>query len=50
MSNGVAPEELRGLGGATDLLATSRHHEEQNAWSGPGPAAFDFRSMTFLFL
>jgi len=49
MSAGVAPEELKGLGGTTGLLATSIHHEKQNAWSGPGPAAFDFRSMSSLF-
>lgn len=24
------------------------NHEERNAWSSPGPAAFDFRSMLFL--
>lgn len=24
-------------------------HSERNAWSSPGPAAFDFRSMPFRF-
>lgn len=37
-------DDLKGLGGTTDLPPTSAPHHEINAWSGPGQAAFDFRS------
>ncbi|KAH6670590.1 pyridoxal phosphate-dependent transferase [Halenospora varia] len=37
-------EDLNNLGGATDLPPANGNHTKQNAWSGPGPAAFDFRS------
>lgn len=38
-------DALKGLGGTTDLPPTDEVHTKQNAWSGPGPAAFDFRSV-----
>ncbi|TVY29750.1 Aldolase [Lachnellula hyalina] len=37
-------EDTQGLNGTTDLPPTDEHHTKQNAWSAPGPAAFDFRS------
>ncbi|KAJ8070877.1 hypothetical protein OCU04_001237 [Sclerotinia nivalis] len=37
-------DDLKGLGGTTDLSPTPEPHHEINAWSGPGQAAFDFRS------
>lgn len=44
-SNGAPKkEEMKGLGGTTDLPPADTSHTAQNAWSGPGPAAFDFRS------
>lgn len=46
--NGAAKEvhgkDMKGLGGTTDLPPTDEVHTKHNAWSGPGPAAFDFRS------
>lgn len=43
--NGInGQKELNGLGGTTDLPPTDGPHKQQNAWSSPGPAAFDFRS------
>lgn len=45
--NGVnSHKDLNGLGGTTDLPPAAGPHTQQNAWSGPGPAAFDFRSMS----
>jgi threonine aldolase len=38
----ITNSELRGLGG-TDIEPVA-HPQKQNAWSGPGTAAFDFRS------
>jgi len=38
MSSTAAQQDL------TDVAATNGNHTQQNAWSGPGPAAFDFRS------
>ena len=35
---------MKGLDGTTDLPPMDEIHAKQNAWSGPGPAAFDFRS------
>lgn len=40
-----AEVETEGLNGTTDLPPADEHHKKVNAWSGPGPAAFDFRSM-----
>ncbi|TVY86615.1 Aldolase [Lachnellula willkommii] len=37
-------EDTEGLNGTTDLPPADEHHTKQNAWSAPGPAAFDFRS------
>lgn len=37
-------KDLDGLNGTTGTPPAPRPHHEQNAWSGPGPAAFDFRS------
>lgn len=51
MSLAEAQEETKGLSGTSDLGPTKEQHKKINAWSGPGPAAFDFRSMpneTFL--
>ncbi|KAF8864391.1 hypothetical protein BDZ45DRAFT_614032 [Acephala macrosclerotiorum] len=43
--NGInGQKELNGLGGTTDLPPADGPHKQQNAWSAPGPAAFDFRS------
>ena len=46
--NGAAKEihgeDVKGLGGTTDLPPTDEAPTKLNAWSGPGPAAFDFRS------
>jgi hypothetical protein len=39
-----AQEETKGLNGTTDLPPADEHHTKVNAWSAPGPAAFDFRS------
>lgn len=44
MSKRKAQDDLKGLNGATDLEPADGPHSTQNAWSGPGPAAFDFRS------
>lgn len=45
MSSKVTQDDLVGLGGTTDLPTRNGNHEmPQTAWSGPGPAAFDFRS------
>jgi threonine aldolase len=44
MASAIAKEDLIGLGGNEDLPARNGTHTKQNAWSGPGPAAFDFRS------
>jgi hypothetical protein len=43
-SQAIKGEEMKGLGGTTDLPSTDEPHTKHNAWSGPGPAAFDFRS------
>ncbi|KAM3074862.1 hypothetical protein ACMFMG_008275 [Clarireedia jacksonii] len=40
----INTNDLQGLGGTEDISATSEPHQKINAWSGPGPAAFDFRS------
>ncbi|TGO69927.1 hypothetical protein BOTNAR_0005g00090 [Botryotinia narcissicola] len=40
----LGTDDLKGLGGTTDLSPTPEPHHEINAWSGPGQAAFDFRS------
>ncbi|KAA8573816.1 hypothetical protein EYC84_005372 [Monilinia fructicola] len=40
----LGTDDLKGLGGTTDLSPTPEPHREINAWSGPGQAAFDFRS------
>ncbi|KUJ08557.1 uncharacterized protein LY89DRAFT_629746 [Mollisia scopiformis] len=43
--NGInGHKDLEGLGGTTDLPPADGPHKQQNAWSTPGPAAFDFRS------
>lgn len=44
MSSTIDKEDLAGLGGTTDLQVRNGTHTKLNAWSGPGPAAFDFRS------
>ncbi|EPE31495.1 PLP-dependent transferase [Glarea lozoyensis ATCC 20868] len=44
MSLAEAHEETKGLSGTSDLAPTQEQHKRINAWSGPGPAAFDFRS------
>jgi len=44
MSHPLQTEDLKGLNGPSGLEPTPGHHEQINAWSGPGPAAFDFRS------
>ncbi|PQE04349.1 Threonine aldolase protein [Rutstroemia sp. NJR-2017a BBW] len=40
----INTNDLQGLGGTEDLSPTPEPHHKINAWSGPGPAAFDFRS------
>ena len=40
----IETEDLRGLNGTTGIAPTNEPHRKENAWSGPGPAAFDFRS------
>ncbi|RAL61654.1 hypothetical protein DID88_002723 [Monilinia fructigena] len=40
----LGADDLKGLGGTTDLSPTPEPLHEINAWSGPGQAAFDFRS------
>jgi threonine aldolase len=40
----IQSEDMKGLNGTTGIEATSGEHKERNAWAGPGPAAFDFRS------
>jgi hypothetical protein len=45
MSLAEAQEETKGLSGTSDLAPAEENHKKINAWSGPGPAAFDFRSM-----
>ena len=40
-----AQDQLKGLNGTTDIAPVDGPHSQQNAWSTPGPAAFDFRSM-----
>ncbi|CZR53875.1 probable threonine aldolase [Phialocephala subalpina] len=43
--NGINGQKgINGLGGTTDLPPADGPQKQQNAWSGPGPAAFDFRS------
>lgn len=44
----LGTDEMKGLGGTTDLSPTPEPHHEINAWSGPGQAAFDFRSMNLI--
>jgi hypothetical protein len=44
MSN-IKSEELGGSNGTTDIEPAHGQHRELNAWSTPGPAAFDFRSI-----
>jgi hypothetical protein len=38
-------ENVEGLNGAINGPPAAAPHTKINAWSGPGPAAFDFRSM-----
>lgn len=38
-------EKVEGLNGTASVPAADGQHIKINAWSGPGPAAFDFRSM-----
>lgn len=45
MPQGIKEKDLKGLGGTTDLSPTDGPHKQQNAWSAPASAAFDFRSM-----
>lgn len=46
VQNGInGHKDLDGLGGTTDLPPADGPHKQQNAWSSPGPAAFDFRSI-----
>jgi hypothetical protein len=42
-----AQENVEGLNGATNGPPAAGPHTKINAWSGPGPAAFDFRSTFF---
>ena len=44
MSKRKAQDDLKGLNGTTDLEPADGPLSKLNAWSGPGPAAFDFRS------
>lgn len=46
----VEGEEMKGLGGNEDMphAKDGDGTKEFNAWSGPGPAAFDFRSWSLL--
>jgi hypothetical protein len=46
MSLAEAQEKTEGLSGTSDLPPAEEQHKKINAWSGPGPAAFDFRSMS----
>jgi len=39
-----ATEDLKGLNGTIGLPPADGPHKKINAWSAPGPAAFDFRS------
>jgi hypothetical protein len=41
----VNGSDMKGLGGTTDLPPVDATQKKQSAWSGPGQAAFDFRSM-----
>jgi len=50
ISVGRTKEDLTAPGTTTDLQAMDSGHAKQTAWSGPGPAAFDFRSKSFLLL
>lgn len=42
----IETSDLAALNGPTGLTPATSHPTEINAWSGPGPAAFDFRSDT----
>jgi hypothetical protein len=42
-----AQENVKGLNSATNSPPADGPHTKINAWSGPGPAAFDFRSTFF---
>ncbi|RDL38369.1 PLP-dependent transferase [Venustampulla echinocandica] len=44
MTERVTQDDLKGLNGASGLVPTDEPHKKRNAWSAPGPAAFDFRS------
>ena len=44
MSTAEAKEGLEGLNGTTGLPPAEESQIKVNAWSAPGPAAFDFRS------
>jgi hypothetical protein len=44
MMSRVESKEMNGLNGLTGLGPAEGEHNKQNAWAGPGPAAFDFRS------
>jgi hypothetical protein len=41
-----AQENVEGLNGTANFPPAGGQYVEINAWSGPGPAAFDFRSMS----
>jgi hypothetical protein len=45
MSTTEAQNGLNGLNGTTGLSPAEASQKQINAWSGPGPAAFDFRSI-----
>lgn len=42
----IKPSDLDALHGPTGVEPATSHPKQINAWSGPGPAAFDFRSDT----
>jgi threonine aldolase len=44
MMSRVETKEMNGLNGPTGLEPAEGERKKQNAWAGPGPAAFDFRS------
>jgi hypothetical protein len=47
MMSRVEPKEMNGFNGlndATGLEPAQGEYKKQNAWAGPGDAAFDFRS------
>ncbi|KAG9232714.1 pyridoxal phosphate-dependent transferase [Amylocarpus encephaloides] len=44
MAEGVTKHDVNCLDNTINLPATDEKHKKTNTWSGPGPAAFDFRS------